>query len=53
MIGQWIKIHIFGCLGLWGLEPMQLFLFWLILKTLGTSAKNAAITIIPKADDSY
>ena len=30
------------CLGLWVLELMQLFLFWLILKTLGASAINAA-----------
>ena len=36
--------------GLWGLEPMQLFLFWLILKTVGTSSKHAAKSIIPKAD---
>ena len=43
------EIHISGFLGLWGIEPMQLFLFWLILKILGTSAKNAAKTIIPKS----
>ena len=30
---------------------MQFFLFWLTLKTLGTSAKNAAKTIFPKAYD--
>jgi hypothetical protein len=29
-------------------EPMQLLLFCQISKTLGTSAKNAAGTIIPK-----
>ena len=36
------KIHFLGCLGLWVLELMQLFLILLILKTLGTSAHNAA-----------
>ena len=29
-------------LGLWELKPMQLFLFWLILKTLCDSADNVA-----------
>ena len=37
MYGQ-DKIHLFGCLNL---ELMQLFLFWLIFKTFGTSALNA------------
>ncbi len=40
-------------LGLWVPEHKQLLLFWQISKTLGTSAKNAAKTIIPKADNSY
>jgi len=37
------KIHISDSLGLW-----VLLLFCQISKTLGTSAKNAAETIIPK-----
>ena len=40
-------------LRLWVPEHMQLLLFCQILKTLGTSAKNAAKTIIFKAENSY
>ena len=33
------KIHYFVCLGLWVLELTQLFLFWLILKSVGNKAE--------------
>ena len=36
------KNYFLVCLGLWVLELMQFFLFWLILKNFGTSAQNAA-----------
>ena len=36
------KIQISECLGLWVPKPVQLFLIWLILETLGISAYNAA-----------
>ena len=32
------------------MEPVQLFLFWLIFKTLGISAKNAAKQTNQEAD---
>ena len=44
------KIHFLGCLGLWVLELMQLFLILLILKTLGTSAHNAAELVMIVAE---
>ena len=47
------KIHIFDSFGLWVPEHIQLLSFWKISKALGTSAKNAAKTIVSKADDSY
>ncbi len=44
------RIHFLGCRGLWVLELMQLFLFCLILKTLGTSANYAAKFVRVPAD---
>ena len=41
-IEQWMQKIIFLASWTLGTKLLQLFLFWLILKTLGTSAKNAA-----------
>ena len=46
------KINFLGFLRLRVLELLQLFLFWLMLKTSGTSTHNAAVFFLLIADQT-
>ena len=48
-----LKLIFVDCLRLWVMELMQLFLFWLIFRTLGTSAHNAAEFVMILADEIH